>query len=133
MPGTLRNVHWSPGQLIATFTAPGDDWYAGTVRSYAVRFNGGAVHYVAPTGPAGTVEHLAVPPGTQTVTVQAADENGNLSPTIDLGTSIAAAGGHATLVRASGLPSTGSRTALPTAAFVLLGSALAIRRRRLRH
>jgi hypothetical protein len=130
-PGTLRNVHWSPGALAATFTAPGDDWYAGTVASYHVTFGPtGGSHVVPPFGPAGTTQHLVIPPGTQTVTVQAVDESGNLGPKVELGAAMAAAGGHATVVRAGGLPSTGLQTALPAVGLVLLAGAFAVRRRR---
>jgi hypothetical protein len=133
-PGTLRNANWSPGSLTASFTAPGDDWYAGTVTAYHVTFGPtGGTHTVLPTGAAGTTEHLAVPPGTQTVTVQAVDDEGNFGPKVQLGAAVHAAGGQATVIHpsASGLPNTGLTAALPGGALVLLGGAFAIRRRRL--
>src|SRR4051812_41158587 len=127
-PGTLRNMNWSPGQLTATFTAPGDDWYAGMVTSYIVKFGSGAARYVPPTGPAGTVQKLAVPPGTQTVTVQAVDEEGNFGPKVSLGATAtpkaAVAGGSSTFT------TSGLGGALPVGGVALLAGALLFRRRR---
>jgi hypothetical protein len=136
-PGTLRNVHWSPGQLVATFTAPGDDWYVGTVTAYHVTFGpSGRKLTLLPQGTAGTTEKLVVPVGTQTVTVQAVDDAGNLGPAVELGAAALAAssagptaiGGPGT--RASRLPTTGLAGAIPAVAALALAGAFALRLRR---
>ncbi|HVA61875.1 MAG TPA: hypothetical protein VNG13_15270 [Mycobacteriales bacterium] len=89
-PGTLRNVRWTPGSRTATFVAPGDDWYTGTVAGYRL-FIDGVTSTVAPQGPAGSRQVVALPAGARRVVVQAFDAAGNLGPAIDL----AAANGHA--------------------------------------
>lgn len=74
-PGAIRQLTWTPGATTATFVGAGDDWYTGTVDHYAVAI-GSTVVDVAPTGPAGTVETIDVPPGTTSVSVQAIDDGG---------------------------------------------------------
>jgi hypothetical protein len=80
-PGIIRNLAWPSHGASATFTAPGDDWYTGTVAKYVVTFRpGNSTVTVVPSGPAGSTQHIAVPPGTTNVTVQAVDDAGNLGP-----------------------------------------------------
>ncbi|MGI8335801.1 FG-GAP-like repeat-containing protein [Actinomadura scrupuli] len=76
-PGVLRRPARQGTAL--TFTAPGDDWYAGRVTSYLVTA-GGRTTTVPATVPAGSVQTLPVPAGA--VTVQAVDDGGNLSPAL---------------------------------------------------
>ena len=80
-PGIIRNLMWPSHGASATFTAPGDDWYSGTVAKYLVTFRpGNSTVTVAPSGPAGSTQHIAVPPGTTSFTVHAVDDAGNLGP-----------------------------------------------------
>jgi FG-GAP-like repeat/Subtilase family len=78
-PGAIRKLVWPGHGTSASFTAPGDDWYAGTVASYSVKFlPAGTTVTVAPSGPAGTNQVVSVPPGTTSFVVQAVDDAGNL-------------------------------------------------------
>ncbi len=74
-PGVARDAHVSGTSV--TFTAPGDDWYAGKAASYKVTVNGIAATVPA-TASAGAVETLTVPSGAKNVVVQAIDDAGNL-------------------------------------------------------
>ena len=77
-PGVARNVQWAHNTQ-ATFVAPGDNWYSGTVAKYRVTFlPSNTIANVLPTGPAGTTQSIAVPAGTTSFTVQATDAAGNL-------------------------------------------------------
>ncbi|MEO5874226.1 MAG: FG-GAP-like repeat-containing protein, partial [Streptosporangiaceae bacterium] len=76
-PGALRNLVRNGDSV--SFTAPGDDWYAGRVKSY--RISGGTT--VPATVAAGATQTLAVPAGP--VTVQAVDAAGNLGPAFPVG------------------------------------------------
>jgi hypothetical protein len=82
-PGTLRSVSWKPGSTLATFVAPGDNWYDGTVAGYRVSVDG-ASSVVGPSGPAGSTMRLSIPAGARTVIVQAFDKAGNLGPAVNL-------------------------------------------------
>jgi hypothetical protein len=72
-PGALRDVHRS-GTTV-TFTAPGDDWYAGRAASYRITA-GGTATTVPATVDAGGAQTITVPAGQ--VVVQAVDDAGNL-------------------------------------------------------
>jgi hypothetical protein len=79
-PGSIRNLQWPLHGSVASFVAPGDDWYTGTVSRYRVTFGpSSSATVVAPTGAAGSVQTLAVPSGTTSITVQAVDDAANLS------------------------------------------------------
>jgi hypothetical protein len=72
---------WAGHGPTATFIAPGNDWYTGTVARYKVTFAGsGTTISVAPTGAAGSTQSIVVPPGTTGITVQAVDAANNLGP-----------------------------------------------------
>jgi hypothetical protein len=90
-PGAVRDLAWQQGQTEAAFTAPGDDWYTGTVTRYLVSYDGGTPATVQPSGPAGTRQSVAVPAGTKTLTVQAIDKAGNLGHATVLGSSVSRA------------------------------------------
>jgi hypothetical protein len=73
-PGAVRNLAWRPGQLSASFTAPGSTWYDGVPAAYVLKLRGffGTREITLPSfGPAGTTQHLLVPPGTTGISVQA--------------------------------------------------------------
>jgi hypothetical protein len=76
-PGILRSVVSNVGAHTMTFTAPGDDWYAGQVDHYRVVHAGGELDLPA-TEAAGGAETLAIPAGVASGSVQAVDERGNL-------------------------------------------------------
>ena len=91
-PGALRHPQWTPGTAgvapVATFTAPGDNWYDGEVSSYLVTFGpSGHQERIAPSGPAGTTETITAPIGTTGIRVVAADASGNISPPAEFGIS----------------------------------------------
>ena len=76
-PGVIRNPSWTGGTS-ATFTAPGDDWYTGTVTRYVVTYQpGNSTTNVTPSGAAGSTQTIAVPPGTTSFSVRAVDDVGN--------------------------------------------------------
>jgi hypothetical protein len=76
-PGIARNLQWPNHGNQATFRAPGDNWYSGTVAKYLVTFGpSNTVATVTPSGAAGTTQTISVPPGTTRVTVQAVDGAG---------------------------------------------------------
>jgi hypothetical protein len=76
----VRNVVW-PHNGHATFVAPGDNWYAGTVARYRVTFRpSNTTVAVLPTGAAGTTQSIVVPLGTTSFTVRAVDAADNLGP-----------------------------------------------------
>ncbi len=79
-PGVVRNASIAGNQL--RFESPGDDWYTGTVDFFTVRIthtNGSTeLRIVQPTGPAGTVETVNLPPDTKSVLVRGVDEVKNL-------------------------------------------------------
>ncbi|MHB8339733.1 MAG: S8/S53 family peptidase [Mycobacteriales bacterium] len=80
-PGVARDISWRPGQPTLSFLAPGNDWYSGTVGSYQVTLispSGMTTESVAPSGPAGSLQQVAVPSGTRSVTIQAIGTTGLL-------------------------------------------------------
>jgi hypothetical protein len=80
-PGIARNVQWAHNTH-ATFVAPGDNWYSGTVARYKVTFlPSNTTLNLAPTGAAGSTQNVNVPLGTTSFTVQAVDAAGNLART----------------------------------------------------
>jgi len=105
-PGALRDPHWSAATRTATFTAPGDNWYDGTVARYSVTYYpSGTSTTVAPSGAAGTTESITGPPGTTGLRVTAQDATGNQDAPTTFGTGAPAAaadGGGYWLVTASG-------------------------------
>ena len=98
-PGVPRQVHWSPGDTSLSFTAPGDDWYSGTVARYDLALApSGQILDVAPSGPAGSTESVTLPSGVTGVTVQAVDKAGNLGAPATVGaTPPAPAAGYLTV------------------------------------
>jgi hypothetical protein len=80
-PGVLREVQRSGATV--TFTAPGDDWYAGRVTSYRVTADG-TTTTVPATADAGARQSVPVPAGAQKIAIQAVDDAGNLSPPASL-------------------------------------------------
>ena len=129
-PGTVRDVHWTPGDTQARFLAPGDDWYQGTVAGYRITVDG-ASSTVKPQGAAGTVETLAIPAGSRHVLVQPYDAAGNLGPDVDLAPATARPAPGSTVL-ASRLAATGSSSTLFGWALALLAAAGAMRRTILR-
>ena len=80
-PGALRSPSWDAATGTASFMAPGDNWYDGTVSRYLVTVAPSGVQYVVdPSGPAGTVQTIEAPPGATGLTVVAEDSAGNISP-----------------------------------------------------
>ncbi len=75
-PGAIRSAHRDGGTV--TFTAPGDDWYAGRATTYRITADGVTTTSVAATVDAGATQTLAVPSGAQKVVIQAVDDAGNL-------------------------------------------------------
>jgi hypothetical protein len=85
-PGVARNVQWSPGATTLSFTAPGGDWYSGTVSHYDISLApSGTVIAVAPSGPAGSTQQVSIPQGTTGVTIQAVNAAGNLGGAVTVG------------------------------------------------
>jgi hypothetical protein len=76
-PGVVRDAQRS-GTTV-TFTAPGDDWYAGRPSSYLVTA-GGTTTTVPATSDAGGRQTVTVPSDAQQVTIQPVDDAGNLGP-----------------------------------------------------
>ena len=76
-PGIIRSLTNNATLHQISFTAPGDDWYAGQVDHYRVLHSGGSVDLPA-TQPAGATETLAIPAGITSGTVQGVDDRGNL-------------------------------------------------------
>jgi hypothetical protein len=144
-PGAL--LHARRNGRTVSFTAPGDDWYAGRVASYRVSA-GGHTSSVPASAPAGQRQQLQVPARAGRIVVQAVDDAGNLSPKLVLGQHTASppsagqgsheggsgqhpAGSTRRSAEASVLPFTGLGATLPAvAALVLLAGAFAARRRR---
>ncbi|HVT37145.1 MAG TPA: FG-GAP-like repeat-containing protein [Nevskiaceae bacterium] len=83
-PGVARDVKWDVANHRLSFTAPGDNWYAGTVSKYRVAGTGTAgvstelefssTDFV----PAGQQQSLNLPADMTSGTVQAVDAAGNL-------------------------------------------------------
>ena len=94
-PGILRGASVSADGSELDFTAPGDDWYAGTADHYAAvtsahpitpeNFGAATPLEGAPApGTAGSGESLTVPAGAERhVAIRAVDEAGNLGPVHD--------------------------------------------------
>jgi hypothetical protein len=80
-PGALLHASRHGGTV--SFTAPGDDWYAGKVTSYRVTAAGHTTTAKA-SAAAGQRQRLTVPASGKVV-VQAVDDAGNLSPRLVLG------------------------------------------------
>ena len=80
-PGVLRDVQRAGATV--TFTAPGDDWYAGRATSYRVTADG-TTTTVAASVDAGGRQSVPVPSDAQKVTIQAVDDAGNLSAPANL-------------------------------------------------
>jgi len=76
-PGILRAAVVDADARTVSFTAPGDDWYAGRPATYRITHSGGTVD-VTPTVDAGGSETLTIPAGVDEGTVQAIDDAGNL-------------------------------------------------------
>ena len=77
-PGIARNVQWAHNGH-ATFVAPGNNWYSGTVAKYRLTFQpSNTTVTVLPSGAAGSTQSLNVPLGTTSFTVQAVDAADNL-------------------------------------------------------
>jgi len=79
-PGILRSPQLAGARAIS-FTAPGDDWYAGRPTTYRIVHDMGVVDLAASVD-AGQVETLVVPDGIDRGTVQAVDDAGNLGRAI---------------------------------------------------
>ncbi len=80
-PGALRSPSWDATTHTATFVAPGDNWYDGTVARYVVTVAPSGLRYVVdPSGPAGTTQTIVAPPGARGIEVVAEDAAGNVSP-----------------------------------------------------
>ena len=78
-PGIVRNLQWTRGSTTATWTAPGGNWYSGTVARYLVTSQpSNTTRAIPPSGPAGTLQTISVAPGTTSFAVQAVDVSGNL-------------------------------------------------------
>jgi hypothetical protein len=80
-PGILRDVQRAGATV--TFTAPGDDWYAGRAASYRVTADG-TTTTVAATVDAGGRQSVPVPSGAQKITIQAVDDAGNVGAPANL-------------------------------------------------
>jgi hypothetical protein len=81
-PGIARDLQWHEGSTTASFVAPGDNWYDGTVDHYVATFEpSGSTETVQPSGPAGTRQTFAVPKGATGLSVVAYDKAGNVSAT----------------------------------------------------
>jgi hypothetical protein len=82
-PGNASLTALGAGKYRLAFTAPGDDGPCGTPASYLTRVNGKPASLglgsPAAGGSAFSAE-VTLPAGTRTVTIQAADEAGNLGP-----------------------------------------------------
>jgi hypothetical protein len=76
-PGIIRSLASSPAAHTLTFTAPGDDWYAGTPTLYRIEHSGGSVDLPA-VAVGGASETLTIPAGVDSGTVRAVDDRGNL-------------------------------------------------------
>ncbi|HXC52380.1 MAG TPA: hypothetical protein VN634_15975 [Candidatus Limnocylindrales bacterium] len=76
-PGILRDPVLDTAAHGIAFTAPGDDWYAGSVAAYVVRYDGGE-QSLAAAAAAGANETLAIPAAVSRGTVHAVDDAGNL-------------------------------------------------------
>ena len=79
-PGILRSPQLA-GPRAISFTAPGDDWYAGRPTAYRIVHDMGVVDLAASVD-AGQVETLVVPDGIDRGTVRAVDDAGNLGRAI---------------------------------------------------
>src|SRR4029077_11906999 len=78
-PGIIRNLQWTRGSTTASWTAPGGNWYNGTVARYAVPYQpSGTTASTTPSGGVETRQTITVPAGTTSFTVQAVDGSGNL-------------------------------------------------------
>jgi hypothetical protein len=75
-PGVLRDIQ--RGGPAVSFTAPGDDWYAGRATSYRVTADG-TTTTVPATVDAGGRQSVPVPAGAQKIVIRAVDDAGNLS------------------------------------------------------
>ena len=79
-PGVRASVQVR-GATAAAFNAPGDDWYAGTVKRYRITavLRHGRHRRLAVTHPvaAGRRQALRLPRGTRRVTIRARDDAGN--------------------------------------------------------
>jgi hypothetical protein len=87
-PGVPRDLQLSADGHTLTFTAPGDDWYAGTAKTYHVVFalhGGGRSSSDVDADVAGGGEGLVpVPPQAEQVDVYAVDEAANRGPRAQL-------------------------------------------------
>lgn len=133
-PGAFRNLQVTGDT--ASFTAPGDDWYDGTVAGYHLVADGHTTT-LAPAGAAGATQTVTVPAGARQVTLQAFDAAGNLGPlTVLRGPAQAApvSSPDHVLHQAEASPSVLARTGLdgtvPAAGLLAVVLALALGRRR---
>ncbi len=86
-PGAPLNASWALGDTKLTFTAPGGRWYQGEVARYEVTFGpSGHTIPVSPSGPAGSTETIAVPPGTTGLEVSAVNAYGLIGTPLVAGT-----------------------------------------------
>src|SRR4029077_12690501 len=76
-PGIIRALTNNATLHQISFTAPGDDWYAGQVDHYRVVHSGGSVDLPA-TQAAGGTQMRQIPAGVSSGTVQGVDDRGNL-------------------------------------------------------
>src|SRR5262249_38934745 len=59
-PGVIRMPRWPGHGATATFKAPGDDWYSGTVAGYVVTFGpSGVTTTLPPSGAAGSIRTIS--------------------------------------------------------------------------
>jgi hypothetical protein len=84
-PGAIRDLVATGGGGQVTFTAPGDDWYAGTPTRYRITFDlsggGTRTRTVTATAPAGATVTIAAPADSEAAHVFAVDDAGNRDPT----------------------------------------------------
>ena len=83
-PGAVRSASLGGGTL--TFVAPGAHWYDGTATQYDVLPAGAKawLHFAA-HGAAGSTVHLSLPKGTEAARVQAANADGLVGTSVEVG------------------------------------------------
>ena len=84
-PGVIRQAALDRRGRKIRFTAPGDDWYAGTPAHYLYTYMpSGESGKVEASAGAGRKQSLAFPAGTTHATIQAVDDAGNLGRAVTL-------------------------------------------------
>ena len=91
-PGILRAPALDVATRTLTFTAPGDDWYAGQVTKYRISTRTASIE-IAATQAAGQTQSLVIPAGIDRATVQAVDDAGNLGRALDVDLTTGVVGG----------------------------------------